>query len=370
MTGTVLHVMNYAASYRGNFMDSLESLDAQLQKEGKKNIYLFTQDAKAEGPMKWIDEMQASGQIVEFLSGNRGQDAKLIKRMIKEYGVVIVHTHFITMNQYLAVYQAVFGTKMPVVMHMHNHSRQAGNLVKNLIRQRLYSRCIMVACSESVFHSLERDYPKNEKYAINNGVNFSRLDTYSEVTNKDFNLPEGEKAFLIFGFDFFRKGVDLAVRALDKLRKEGHAYSLLVSLSTNFDQVEKNIVDILGEMPDWVKIIPARNDVATLYNYADLFLSPSREEGLPYSVIEAGYSKCSVVLSDISAQKYLKVPYGYWFESENVDAFAQQIVKAEQEHEEKLTHLEEARKTICSHYVLEVWSNKVMGLYHQILDGK
>ncbi len=370
MTATVLHVMNYAASYRGNFMDSLASLDAELKKEDKKNIYLFTQDAKAEGPMKWISELQSSGHVVEFLSGNRGRDAKLIKDMIKKHGVVIVHTHFITMNQYLAVYQAVLGTKMPVVMHMHNHSRQAGNPIKNMIRQCLYSRCVMVACSESVYHSLERDYPKNEKYAIDNGVNFSRLDTYSEVTNKDFNLPEGEKAFLIFGFDFFRKGVDLAVKALDKLRKEGYAYSLLVSLSTNFDQVEQNIVDILGEMPAWVKIIPARNDVATLYNYADLFLSPSREEGLPYSVIEAGYSKCSVVLSDISAQKYLKVPYGYWFENENVDAFAEQIVKAEQEHEEKLKNLDAARKTICGHYVLEVWSKKVMELYHQILGRK
>lgn len=367
MAGTILHVMNYAASYRGNFMDSLASLDGELQKEGKKNIYLFTQDAKSEGAMSWIREMQKAGQVVEFLSGNRGQDAKLIKKMVKVYGVILIHTHFITMNQYLAVYQAVFGTKLPVVMHMHNHSKEAVNPVKNALRRFLYSRCVMVACSESVFHSLERDYPKNEKYSIDNGVNFTRLENYVSVSNVEFGLPEGEKAFLIFGFDFFRKGVDLAVKALAQLRKDGHAYSLLVSLSTNFETVEKNIVDILGEMPDWVRIIPARNDVATLYNYVDLFLSPSREEGLPYSVIEAGYSKCSVVLSDISAQKYMKIPYGYWFESENVDAFAEQIVKAEQEHAEKVANWDSAKKAIRESYVLEVWSQKIMELYRKIL---
>lgn len=367
MAGTILHVMNYAASYRGNFMDSLSSLDGELQKEGKQNIYLFTQDARSEGAMSWIGEMQKSGQVVEFLSGNRGQDAKLIKRMVKEHGVVLVHTHFITMQQYLAVYQAVLGTKLPVVMHMHNHSKEAGNPVKNVLRRFLYSRCIMVACSESVFHSLERDYPGNEKYAIDNGVNFNRLETYASVSNRDFGLPEGEKAFLIFGFDFFRKGVDLAVRALDKLRKEGHPYSLLVSLSTNFMAVEDHIVEILGEMPEWVKIIPARNDVATLYNYVDLFLSPSREEGLPYSVVEAGYSKCSVVMSDISAQKYLKIPYGYWFESENVEALAGQIVKAEQEHGEKVANWDAAKEAIREQYVLEVWSEKMMELYRKIL---
>lgn len=367
MAGSVLHIMNYAASYRGNFMDSLDNLNKELKKEDKKNIYLFTQDAKSDGAMNWINEMQKSGEVVEFLSGKTWKDAKLIKHLINEYNVLIVHTHFITMNQYLAVYLAVFGSKMPIVMHMHNHSKKAENIVKNLIRRRLYSRCIMIACSESVYHSLERDYPGNEKYAIDNGVNFSRLENYVELTNQDFSLPEKDKVFLIFGFDFFRKGVDLALRALDKLRKEGYSYSLLVSLSTNFEQVEKYIIDILGEMPAWVRIIPARNDVATLYNFADLFLSPSREEGLPYSVIEAGYSKCSVVLSDISAQKYMKIPYGYWFESENVEALAEQIVRAEEEHGEKLTNLESARKAIRRHYVLEAWSRKVMELYHQIL---
>lgn len=367
MAGTVLHIMNYAASYRGNFMDSLDNLNMELKKEEKKNIYLFTQDAKSDGAMNWISEMQKAGEVVEFLSGKMWEDARLIKHLIKEHEVLIVHTHFITMNQYLAVYPAVFGSHIPLVMHMHNHSKIAENPVKNMIRRRLYSRCIMVACSESVYHSLERDYPGNEKYAIDNGVNFSRLENYVELTNREFNLPEEDKVFLIFGFDFFRKGVDLAIKALDKLRKEGYSFSLLVSLSTNFEQVEKYIIDILGEMPDWVRIIPARNDVATLYNFADLFLSPSREEGLPYSVIEAGYSKCSVVLSDISAQKYMKIPYGYWFESENTDALARQIVEAEKEHAEKLANLESVRKTIRGHYVLEVWSRKVMELYHQIL---
>lgn len=370
MAGTVLHIMNYAASYRGNFMDSLTNLEEKLKKENRKNIYLFTQDARAEGPMQWITEMKKNGQVVEFLSGNLMQDAKLIRQLVKEHGVILLHTHFITMQQYLAVYLAVCGSRLSVIMHMHNHSKPAQNTLKNWLRQFLYSRCIMVACSQSVYHSLERDYPKNEKYSIDNGVNFKRLDTYTKLDNCDFNLADNEKAFLIFGFDFFRKGVDLAVKALAKLRKEGYTYSLLISLSTNFEQVEKNIVDILGTMPEWIKIIPARNDVATLYNYADLFLSPSREEGLPYSVIEAGYSSCSVVLSDISAQKYLKVPYGYWFESENVDAFAEQIVKAEKEHAEKIEHLDEARKEICSHYVLEVWSEKILELYHQILSRR
>jgi glycosyltransferase involved in cell wall biosynthesis len=173
---------------------------------------------------------------------------------------------------------------------------------------------------------------------------------------------------LIFGFDFYRKGVDLAVKALKRLREQGHSYSLLVSLSTNFEQVEKNIVDILGEMPEWIKVIPARNDVATLYNFVDVFLSPSREEGLPYSVVEAGYSSCSVVMSDISAQVHLKIPYGYWFESENVEAFADEILKAHKEHAQKLENWDKVKESMKENYALDTWSQQVEKLYKKILQ--
>lgn len=368
MPETILHIMNYAASYRGNFIDSLSSLDKKLQKDGLKNIYLFTKDAKNEGAMSWIGEMQQQGEEVYFLTENRNQDAKLIRSLIKEKDVKVVHTHFITMQQYLAVYQATFGNKIPILMHMHNHSKEAGNPVKNILRRTLYGKCIMVACSESVYHSLERDYPKNEKYAIDNGVNFSRLDTYETLTKEEFGLEKSEGVFLIFGFDFYRKGVDLAVKALKQLREQGHCFSLLVSLSTNFQQVEENIIDILGEMPSWVKVIPARNDVATLYNFADVFLSPSREEGLPYSVVEAAYSSCSVVMSDISAQVHLKVPYGYWFQSENVEDFADKILKAEEEHMQKKENLDKVKDSMRENYALDTWSQQVEKLYKKILQ--
>jgi glycosyltransferase involved in cell wall biosynthesis len=132
--------------------------------------------------------------------------------------------------------------------------------------------------------------------------------------------------------------------------------------------VEKNIVDILGEMPEWIKVIPARNDVATLYNFVDVFLSPSREEGLPYSVVEAGYSSCSVVMSDISAQVHLKIPYGYWFESENVEAFADEILKAHKEHAQKLENWDKVKESMKENYALDTWSQQVEKLYKKILQ--
>lgn len=365
----VLHVMNYGASYRGNFMDSLKSLDEKIHEFGMKNIYLFCADAKHNGARCWIDEMQKQGEVVEFLTGKTGQDIKLIRKLLNQYQVEIVHTHFTKRQQHLAVIAATWFKKVKIVTHFHNHSVEAKNGLKKIIRNILYRRCHIVACSESVYLSAVRDFPKTPKCFVDNGVNFNRLDQYVDLSDEEYGVLPGEKVFLIFGFDFYRKGVDLAVLALQKLREEGHKFTLLISLSTNFDEVRTNVEKILGSVPDWVKIIHARNDVATLYNYVDLFLSPSREEGLPYSVVEAAYSKCSVVLSDISAQAKLRIKYGYWFPDGDFNGLAEAILKAEEEHAEKIKHWDEVKAYMREQYALEAWSNKIAELYKKVMNN-
>ena len=367
MKKVILHVLNYGASYRGNFIDSLENLGALIGEDSLEHYYMFTRDANNVKSRVWIDELQKQGRRIFFLTGSIARDVQEIKDILKGENVEAIHTHFITMRQYLVIYLATFSKKLPVIMHMHNHSKEARGAIKRVLRRLLYKKCKMIACSESVLKSLERDYPANEKFAIDNGVNFERLEQYSEITAAEYGLKETDKVLLIFGFDFYRKGVDLAVRALDKLRKEGKDYSLLISLSTNFEEVEKHIYAILGDVPEWVKIIQARNDVATLYNFVDVFLSPSREEGLPYSVVEAGYSKCGVVMSDISAQAHLKIPYGIWFASENYEDLACKIVEAIEEHEKKKSQWEVVKSQMKEAYALDSWSNKIREYYKKVL---
>lgn len=364
---SVLHVLNYGASYRGNFIESLEKLDETLHENDYQNVYLFCYSASINDSRKWIEEMMARGIPVYFFTEDFKENVLLIKNIVSKKDVVLVHTHFITAKQYECVNKAV-RKDIPILMHMHNHSKKAG-LVKGIVRQFLYRRSKMIACSESVLRSLERDYPRLKKTYVDNGVNFNRLDEWSVINPKDYGIKEGDKILMIFGFDFYRKGVDLALKAVDSLRKKGESCVLLVSLSTNFDYVKGEIQKILGSVPDWVKVIKARNDVASLYNMADLFLSPSREEGLPYSVVEAEYSKCSVVLSDISAQVNLKLKYGYWFEDGNVEAFEEQIGKALNERNKKLDDMEAVREHMRVNYSLSEWSKKIVSIYDKVLGG-
>lgn len=358
---SVLHISNFSAKYRGNFIESLSFLDRDLSKKGIKTIYAFYL-ANVNKPELWMEEMRSEGIMVLYLTGNIINDSKLISKVIKDENICLIHTHFIILRQYVSIMLATILFNGKVIMHFHNHSQQAGK-IKYTLRKWLYRNCYMIGCSESVYNSIIANFPSNDKTYIDNGIFFKRIDRLDRASRREYNLCEDSKVCLIFGFDFFRKGVDLAIQAIEQLNKEGANIELVVSLSSNFQLVEDNISSILGYIPDWVHIIEARNDVYMLYNMADIFLSPSREEGLPYSVIEAAYCRCNVVMSDISAQKYLKIPYGVWHQDGEVNSLKEAINKAINIGSTKEENLEMVRERIREYYSLERWSEQVEEVY-------
>ncbi len=356
----VLQILNYAANYRGNFIDSLDELSNELGKKGVKNIYLFTKDAKEKESITWINELKENGAIVFFLNDDPKSDKRLIRQIIKDYSVDIIHTHFITMQHFLMISGAVGRKNIRMIMHFHNHAQKFSNPLKSMLRSFIYRKTEMIGVSESVSEGLTDIYKKNKVYCVCNAINFNRLDDFSEIRFEDTEWSESVKC-LVFGFDYFRKGVDLAVKAVDNLRRKGSKIILCISLSTNREMVENEIKKEFGSIPSWIRIMKARNDVASYYRMADVFLSPSREEGFCYSVVEAAYCGAKIVASKIPAQDKLKVPESFWFTSEDVDDFASKI-EAAINHTDGLSK-EDKREYLKKEYDLRKWAEQIVNIY-------
>lgn len=361
---TVLHIANYAAIYGGNFIESLENLSDELMKKNIHTIYMFPAKKTEGTELPWITNIKERGREVYGLTESVIKAAKTIRSLIKKYDIVLIHTHFISMKQYLSVYLATMFTKCNLIMHFHNHSLVAQG-VKNILRRTLYKKCTMVSCSDSVLESISRDYPKNKKFSVDNGIFFQRLENVPVATRNEYGLKKDTKICLIFGFDFYRKGVDLALRALDKLNQNGIRYELLISLSKNLESVERETIKVLGCLPSWVHIIKARSDVAALYNLCDIFLSPSREEGLPYSVLEAAYCRCNVIYSDIPAQVNLKIPYALVHIAEDFRSLAETIEKMELQGDWKKDNYSIVQEKMKENYSLSRWTSQIVDIYQK-----
>ncbi|MFI3236461.1 MAG: glycosyltransferase family 4 protein [Lachnospiraceae bacterium] len=357
----VLQIINYAAPYKGNFIPSIQFLGENHIATDGTMVLLFAPHIKGSDAIGWIDELIEKKYKIYFMTGSIFHDTRLIHKICREYEINIIHAHFMKMKMLIPVFLGKT-RKCMQILHYHNHSEEYQDVIKKSIRRAIYKKMLMIACSESVYQSVVRDFPKNRSYVVNNGVDFHRLKQSEPLERCDTEVSK----CLMFGFDYERKGVDVAIEAIGLARKQLNV-ELYIALSKNKEIVESKIVEALGEIPNWLHLIKAQSDVATLYNSMDIFLSPSREEGLPYSVIEASYCRPITIVSDIKAQRYLELPYNYTFESEKPEKLASIILEKAHMVEGKAQRKEMIREDIEERYSLEKWANKISNVYKECL---
>lgn len=365
----VLHYADYAAPYEGNFISSLKSLERTLTSSDRAMLYLLPARAAV---CAWANAMQREQGNVYF-APKSGFFAlvRMLRRLLKEKRVGVVHVHFIRYREKLAALLAAKTCphRVKTVCHLHNHLHVPRSFLGALPHRFYFAAAdAFVCCSESVLHGvLDSGADPDKVFLAQNAIDFARLDAYTPSVRADLGLSDDQKLVLLFGFDYRRKGVDLAVEAVRELR-EKLPVTLAVSLSSRRDEVERAICVQLGvaALPSWIVLLPARNDVASYYRACDVFCSPSREEGFCYALIEATYCLVPVVASAIDAQRDLALPQDAFCKPNDASDLALHIRSALTEPRSR-TALDNARARVEAAYSLAAWTNAVMRVYDALI---
>lgn len=369
---TVLHLTDYGAPYEGNFVASLRALEQRLGANGMRMLYVFP---KRSGDMPWAQNMRREKSNV-FLIERNGffAYARQIRKLLRENDVAILHAHFIHYKEKLAALFAAktCGHRVDTVLHLHNHLVIPKSPLRAL-PQRFYLSFVsrFVCCSRSVAQRLIADGIAPSRVSVaENAIAFERLDTFEPINRASLGIPLGEQIALMFGFNYLRKGVNLAVEAVRSLRETGEPVTLAVVLSSRKEEVEAAILRQLDlqTLPAWIKLLPARSDVAAYYHLADVFLSPSREEGFCYALVEAAYCKTPVLASAINAQKDLALPPEAFVPPEDAAALSSAIQRVfhAPDTPERTQALEAAKRRVVYSYALNIWSESVIRVYSEI----
>ena len=125
----------------------------------------------------------------------------------------------------------------------------------------------------------------------------------------------------------------------------------------------------VSDVPDWILLLPPREDVSSYYRMADVFLSPSRQEGFCYALVEAAYCRTPVLASAIDAQKDLALPKSAFFPPEDVEALASVLLRvlSEEHTASRAQALEQAGERVRQTYALSRWAERVLAAYLEIL---
>jgi glycosyltransferase involved in cell wall biosynthesis len=103
-----------------------------------------------------------------------------------------------------------------------------------------------------------------------------------------------------------------------------------------------------------------------LYDSVDLFISPSRKEAFGYAVVEAAYSKCQVLASNVPGQNtMMDIPGIYWVDLKDSEslkkAIEEAIIKKETNKIDEIR--EEQKKYVVKNYNIDKWVDANIKLY-------
>lgn len=350
----VLQVCAYAAPYEGNFIKSLKSVGAALKEAGHQMIYAFPETAK---DIDWCREL-AKTTDVYFLPLAKARikpsTYRAMRRIFKAHpDIEVAHSHF---ELYDVPVTMTAPKSVRVFWHLHDAIENEKGL-KNRIEYRLqygwfHKKTVLLSVSEKHRdYTLRLGFPEKQARYIPNGLDLARIRPVStDVVSRPYD-------FLIFGWDFERKGVDLCVQALQQCSSP-----VRVAI-VGKEGTEQRIIDEFGKVSG-IEVVQPVTDINSLYAKTKCFLHISRAEGLSYALLEAVYAGLPVICSDIKENLFASVfPTVTMTEKGNVEKIAVAMEKIYQNPVISSVDVAKAREIIDKDYSVACWTKRILQAY-------
>lgn len=296
----ILQICAYSAPYEGNFIQSLKALELLSNEQGYETIYCFPEVNKS---ISWCNEF-SKGRIVYYLPLSKARikfkTYHILKSIFKSHkDIIIAHSHF---ELYDIPLTLTAPKRIKIFWHLHDAIESYLHGIYKYVWKFQYSffskRVILLSVSELHKETvIKLGFPRNQAYFIPNGIDVNRI--------KRHNSNNSEQDFIIFGWDYFRKGVDLAEKAIKHTK-----FSLGIIRQHTTNNTQHNITNI-----------SPNEDINKIYNLGRCFLHISRAEGMSYALLEALYSGMPVIVSNIPENQIAQeFPTAYMVENENVES--------------------------------------------------
>lgn len=228
------------------------------------------------------------------------QYEKAIQKLFKENNYKIVHSHMNTLSVF-----SLYGAKKAGVPNriLHNHSTAGkGETKKNIMKYMLKPLAKvfpteLCACSRYAGNWI---YGKNVEFRVfNNAIDLNKY-KYDKKQRKELRDKlkiDDKKVIGHIGRFCYQKNHDFLIDIFaDVLKKENNAVLMLIG-EGELEETIKNKVSRLG-IADKILFLGRKADAYKYYQAMDLFLLPSRYEGLPVVGVESQASGLPCVFSD------------------------------------------------------------------------
>lgn len=163
----------------------------------------------------------------------------------------------------------------------------------------------LITINKEDYERAKTFYAKKVEYIPGVGIDVEKIQNIKvnrEHKRKELGLSMDDIVLLSVGELSSRKNHIIPIRALAKIKNKKIKY--LIAGVGSLEEYLKEEIKKLG-LEDRVKLLGYRNDIYELCKIADLFIFPSKQEGLPVALMEALACGLPILCSDIRGNRDL-----------------------------------------------------------------
>lgn len=219
--------------------------------------------------------------------------------LLRDRRIDVVHSHEFTMGVYGGF--AANSLSLPHVITMHGSRYYAERWRRRAaLRWAASQSRALIGVSDATADDLRRTLPSvaDRVCVVPNGIPFVSGNRAS--ARASLGLGDGNRLILSVGNLYPVKGHDVLLRALALIAGDSAASAWSVAIAGRGD-AESSLRQLANELgiAERVQFLGLRSDVPDLLAAADLFVLPSRSEGLPLALIEAMGASLPIVSTDV-----------------------------------------------------------------------
>lgn len=264
---------------------------------------IVTLSPEPNGSMK--SEFESLGIEVKTLNLSRAggilKGPQQLKQLMVKIDPDIIHTH----GHRADIYSALFLNRYRNISTAHNYPfedyvMKYGKVIGNVLSvANIYAfkrMDLSVGCSNTISSLLKKH--KVNSISIQNGVDTENFYPITEIEKrklrKKLNIPENKKLLVSIGSLIYRKNPEMIINAFKKSKIQKDA--ILIFLG---DGKLREACEAAKGSNSNIKILGHVNNVNEYLKAADYFVTASRSEGLPNTVLEALATGVPIIVSNI-----------------------------------------------------------------------
>ena len=260
------------------------------------------------GPVGML--LEADGVTVYSCEGRGGWDFRVITRLAKIIQAAqpgLIHS---------LLFHANLATRWAAAKVRYSTSRVLCEIQTVEVERRwhlwvdrvTYDGCrVTIGNSTSVIEHLatHAKIPRDRLRLVRGGIDPAPIQAAKSIERTSLGLPHDAAMVLWVGRLDAVKGLSLLIESFRLIAQESNAHLCLAGAGPIREQLERQVRAL--QLAHCVHFLGSRTDVAALLQAADVFVFPSRTEGLPNALLEAMAAACPIVTTDVSGCRDLIV---------------------------------------------------------------